>query len=86
MTPTERLADLETLSKAAGAAPAETLAKCNALLEERVQDRIASGEPERVARDFVLSKRDPIGSRLYALSCELAEQAAYNRDVLRDTI
>lgn len=85
MTPSERLAELETLSKAAGAAPAETLAKCNALLEERVQERIAKGEAELAARDFVLSRRDPIGSRLYALSCDLTERVAYNRDALRDT-
>lgn len=49
-------------------------------VEARVQDRIAKGETELAARDFVLSPRDSIGSRLYALSCDLTERVAYNRD------
>lgn len=85
MTPSDRLAEIETLSKAADAAPEETLRKCEELIEDRVQERVAAGEPERVARDFVLSGRDPIGSRLYRLSCDLSDQLAYQRRVMRDT-
>ena len=49
-------------------APAETLRKCNELIEERVQARIANGQKELAARSFVLSDRDAIGSQLYKLS------------------
>jgi|32_taG_2_1085360.scaffolds.fasta_scaffold06251_2 hypothetical protein len=81
MTPIEQLAELEVLAKAANAAPIETLRKCNELIEDRIQARIAKGEKERAARSFVLSDRDPLGSRLYLLSCDLSEQIAYQRSV-----
>lgn len=79
--PIDQLRQLEVLAKAANAAPAETLRKCNELIEDRVQDRIAKGETEIQARSFVLSDRDPIGARLYRLSCDLSEQMAYQNMV-----
>jgi hypothetical protein len=81
MTPIEQLQQLEVLAKAANAAPVETLRKCNELIEERVEARIAKGEKELAARSYVLSDRDNIGSRLYKLSCDLSEQIAYQRSV-----
>jgi hypothetical protein len=77
-TDIEKLEELEALAKAVNAAPLESLRKCEALLEERVQDRIADGETEIAARTFVLSDRDSIGSRLYKLHCDLTEQVAFN--------
>ncbi len=81
MTPIEQLAELEVLAKAANAAPTETLRKCNELIEDRVQARIAKGDTELAARSHVLSDRDDIGSRLYRLSCDLTDQIAYQRSV-----
>lgn len=77
----EKLQELEKLAKAAGAAPRESLRKCDDIIEQRVQARIADGETELQARSFVLSDRDPVGSRLYALRCEIADQAAYSDTV-----
>jgi hypothetical protein len=81
MTPIEQLAELEVMAKAANAAPAEALRKCNLLIDERVQARIVKGEKELAARRFALSDRDDIGSRLYKLSCDLSEQIAYQRSL-----
>ncbi|MFN7180445.1 hypothetical protein [Hyphomonas sp.] len=77
MTDTERLQELETLAKAANAAPAETLAKCDALIEDLVKARIAEGHDELSAHRHVLSDAHPVGSKLYKLSTQLSEQIAY---------
>ena len=77
-TDTQRLQELETLAKAANAAPLETLRKCNEMIEDLVRDRVAEGGTELQARRHVLSDAHPLGSRLYALSCDLSAQMAFN--------
>jgi hypothetical protein len=77
-TNTRRMIELETLAKAANAAPLETLRKCNEMIETLVQERIAEGHTELQARRHVLSDGHPLGSRLYALSCDLGAQLAFN--------
>ena len=76
-TDIQRLQELETLAKAANAAPAETLAKCDTLIEDLVKARIAQGDTDLQARRHVLSDGHAVGSKLYKLRCDLAEQLAY---------
>ena len=80
-TDIQQLEELEALAKAVNAAPAETLAKCNALIEDLVQDRIAEGHDELSARRHVLSDAHPVGPKLYKLHCDLTEQLAYQDTV-----
>lgn len=80
-TDTQRLQELETLAKAAAGAPLESIRKCDQLIEDLVQDRIAEGHDELAARRHVLSDAHPVGPRLYKLRCEIAEQLAYQDTV-----
>lgn len=76
-TDIQRLQEIETLAKAANAAPRESLRKCDQLIEDLVQDRIAEGHDELSARRHVLSDAHPVGSKLYKLHCDLTDQLAY---------
>ena len=81
MTPLQELEEIQKIASATNAAPADTLRKCNALTEDRVQDRINAGDTELQARRHVLSGRDPIAARLYKLACDLGEQMAYQNHI-----
>jgi hypothetical protein len=80
-TDTQRLQEMEALAKAANAAPRESLRKCDQLIEDLVQDRIAEGHDELSARRHVLSDAHPVSPRLYKLRCQIAEQLAYQDTV-----
>ncbi|MBA3068119.1 MAG: hypothetical protein FP825_06545 [Hyphomonas sp.] len=80
-TDIQQLEELEALAKAVNAAPAETLAKCNALIEDLVQDRIAKGDTDLQARRHVLSDQHEVGSKLYKMHCDLTEQMAFQQTV-----